>query len=158
MRQIAVVSNWPSVWANWILFFFFLHIFCWDEQTISPGQQYPGNHQPSSALGMDHMLLQTLRMCVKVRVCICACVSVRKAFIALYEAPMWISAWLRLCNHLVRLKIWIWYSFIHSILPSWSRWSKSRGGGETGCVLHVWTDAHRLQQWLSTALSFSRSR
>lgn len=110
-------------------------------------------HQASSILAtvsraLDHMLLQTRCMCVKVCVYVCAlsrCVAtsntnspihVRKAFFALYKALIRTSAWRRLRNHLVSLKTHIFYSFIHTVLLSWSRWSKSQE--ETGWVLLGW--------------------
>lgn len=123
-------------WAGCCFFFFFLFSSSSSAEKILPGQQYPGNHQPSSALGTDHMLLQT--QCVLM----CACVAVvrltrtntsEKSFFALCEVVTWISAWLRLCSHLVRPKMRIGYSYIHgvgSVCISRSRWWKSQVGDE----------------------------
>lgn len=123
-------------WAG-CCFFFFLFSPSSSAEKILPGQQYPGNHQPSSALGTDHMLLQT--QCVLM----CACVAVvrltrtntsEKSF----YARLWRGSQLDFA-FVVTLSGWRWGSVIHIFTVSARFASLGAGGGkvrsETRCVL-----------------------
>lgn len=120
-------------WAGCCFFFFpfFSFIFSWEDitrPTVSwqPSAQLCSRHGPHAAPDS---------VCVNVCVCGCCEADTHQHFreIFLCEVVTWISAWLRLCSHLVRPKMRIGYSYIHgvgSVCISRSRWWKSQVGDE----------------------------